>query len=92
MEKDLHFNLRYGLYRTQIPPGTYSIEVKYKKRQLYEAYKIENYEIPLTNEITLDITLRAGKEFRDNFGDLVNKSKTTESKSKRKNIHRKNNK
>jgi hypothetical protein len=43
--------------------------------------------VPLTKEeITLDITLRAGKEFRDNFGDLINTDISIKAKSKRKNI------
>ena len=89
--KGFKFQPRYGPYRIQILPGTYSIEFKYKKSKLYETYKIENYEVPLTKEITLDITLRAGKEFRDNFGDLVNTDKSTKTKPNRKNINRKNN-
>ena len=90
--KGFTFQPRYGPYRTQILPGTYSIEVNYKKSQLYEMYKIENYEVPLAKEITLDITLRTGKKFRDDYEHLLNNNKSTDSKSKRKNIQRKNNK
>lgn len=70
-----------GNYRRQISPGTYSILVKYKKSQLYESYQIEKYEIPLTDyEITLDMTLRTSKKFRDEFGDLENKTESPISK------------
>lgn len=55
-----------GIYEIDLSPGTFSIEFEYPKHEGWEKYKIEKYEIPLIEKITLDATLRVNKDFYTN--------------------------
>jgi len=52
-----------GIYEIDVSPGTFSIEFEYLKHKGWEKFKIEKYEIPSIEKITLDVTLRVNKEF-----------------------------
>lgn len=72
-----------GFYSIYVPAGTYSVEAQHLKHKAWELFKIERYEIALTDKMTFDIVLRINKEFTKKYGSPISGSPIKSNKSKK---------